>query len=622
MQLFSARLARDDFQPQKEPLQIGSAAYRVRFEAAGSFIEETGPQGKRKFSIVYAMGGKNTYYLLTPMERGRLQVLPLAFDAHSKAWYDMAASGARIHSGLPQTPLPWTDSAFTFNTSCYGCHASQLRTNYDPASDTYRTSWKEPGINCETCHGDAAAHLKLMQPNDPHIIQAARLTHTQRSEMCAPCHAKMSPLSAGYEAGQRFFDHYDLTALESQDFYPDGRDLGENYTYTGWLLNPCLRSEKLDCLYCHTSSGAFRFSKDPDRACLPCHQNVAAAGQAHTHHQPDSAGARCIGCHMPKTRFANMTRSDHSFLPPTPAATREFASPNACNLCHADKDASWSEANVRKWYRPGYQQPVLDCARLIDSARRRQWERAPAMLDYLRNPNHNPVTAASLLRLLRSWDDPRKVAVFLSTLRDPSPLVRAASAAGLADAAGNAEVQAALQNSTHDEYRLVRVRAAASLALPTAELEASYNARPDDFSSQTDLGNFYLRRGDTDLSVRAFERAIRLRPDSVGTLVNASVAYSRAGRTADAERVLRQAAHYAPQNPAVLFNLGLLLAETNRRGEAETALRDALSADPKMAPAAYNLAILVSAQDLKQAIDLCRQAATVSPEPRYLQALA
>ena len=122
--------------------------------------------------------------------------------------------------------------------------------------------------------------------------------------------------------------------------------------------------------------------------------------------------------------------------------------------------------------------------------------------------------------------------------------------------------------------------------------------------------------------MQAFERAIRLRPDSVGTLVNASVAYSRAGRTADAERVLRQAAHYAPQNPAVLFNLGLLLAETNRRGEAETALRDALSADPKMAPAAYNLAILVSAQDLKQAIDLCRQAATVSPEPRYLQALA
>jgi Flp pilus assembly protein TadD len=631
MQPFTAQLARDQFQPQDKPLEIGSAAYRARFEGNAGFIEETGPQGTRKFSIAYVMGGKNTYYLLTPMERGRLQVLPLAFDVHGKKWYDMAGSGARIHSGIPQAPLPWTDSAFTFNTSCYGCHASQLRTNYDPSTGVYRTSWNEPGINCETCHGDTTAHVNSPNKNrDPHIVQAGRLTPAQRNEMCAPCHAKMNPLSSGYQAGQRFFDHYDLTALESPDFYPDGRDLGENYTYTGWLLSSCVQSEKFECGYCHTSTGAFRFRENPDRACLPCHQNVAAGGPSHSHHKPESAGARCTGCHMPKTRFANMTRSDHSLLPPTPAVTREFASPNACNICHSDKDASWADALVRKWYRPAYQKPVLDRARLIDAARRRQWERAPAMLDYLRNPNVNAVITTSLLRLLQAWDDPRKTPIFLSKLRDPSPLVRAAAATGLAEAVANTDVQTALLNSTNDDFRLVRIRAAASVAPlrldsahnATSELEASYNARPDDFTSQANLGNFYLRRGDVYLSLAAFERAIALRPDSVGSLVNASIAYSRAGRTSDAERVLRQAAHYAPQNPAVLFNLGLLLAESNRRSEAEAALHGALSADPKMAAAAYNLAILVSGRDLKEAIALCRQAASVSAEPKYLQALA
>ena len=275
---------------------------------------------------------------------------------------------------------------------------------------------------------------------------------------------------------------------------------------------------------------------------------------------------------------------------------------------------------------------------MIDAARRRQWNRAPAMLAYVRNPKSNPVITASLLRLLRAWDDPRKWPVYLEKLRDPSPLVRAASAAALVDEVQNSAVQLELLKATTDEYRLVRIRAAASLApVPTAaipadalpplrkamaELEASFNARPDDFNGQTSLGNYYLLRGEIGPSLQSFERAIRLRPDSVGTLVNASVAYSRAGKGADAERVLRQAASYAPQNPAVLFNLGLLLAESNRTAEAEAALGAAFTADPKLAPAAYNLAILVSSKDLKQSIDLCRKAVAISPEPRYVKALA
>jgi Flp pilus assembly protein TadD len=449
----------------------------------------------------------------------------------------------------------------------------------------------------------------------------------------------MSPLSSGYQVTQRFFDHYDLTTLESSDFYPDGRDLGENYTYTSWLMNSCVRNGKFDCLHCHTSTGAFRFAGgDSDGACLPCHQGVADKGTAHSRHSAKSAGARCIGCHMPKTRFAKMSRSDHSMRPPTPAATIEFQSPNACNVCHSNKDAAWADAVVGKWYRPAYQSAAVERARLIDSARRRQWNRAPAMLGYLRDPKTDPVMTASLLRLLRAWDDPRKWPVYLDKLRGSSPLVRAAAAAGLADAVSSGEVLEALLKAAADEYRLVRVRAAASLGpVPAeavqgegreslrkaaAELAASFSARPDDFTSQSNLGSFYLRRGEVERSVESFERAVRLRPDSVGTLVNASVAYSRAGRSADAERVLREAARLAPRNAAVEYNLGLLLAESNRVAEAEAALRAALAADPRLAPAAYNLAILVSSRDLKEAIELCRKAVSISPEARYIKALA
>ena len=80
------------------------------------------------------MGGKNVYYFLTPMERGRLQVLPVAYDVQKKAWYDTAASGVRHFPDRRDEALHWTDRMFTFNTTCFNCHVSQLRTNYDLAT--------------------------------------------------------------------------------------------------------------------------------------------------------------------------------------------------------------------------------------------------------------------------------------------------------------------------------------------------------------------------------------------------------------------------------------------------------------------------------------------------------
>ncbi len=150
------------------------------------------------------------------------------------------------------------------------------------------------------------------------------------------------PLAASFSPGARFFDHFDLVTLEDPDYYPDGRDLGENYTLTSWLLSPCVKSGQLTCLHCHTSSGRYKF-KDPakaNQACLPCHQQRVEQAAAHIHHDLDKPGTpgTCISCHMPMTEFARMRRTDHSMLPPTPAATLKFKSPNACNLCHQDKD--------------------------------------------------------------------------------------------------------------------------------------------------------------------------------------------------------------------------------------------------------------------------------------------
>ena len=240
-------------------------------------------------------------------------------------------------------------------------------------------------------------------------------------------------MSSAFKPGDRFFDHYGLVTLEHPDFYPDGRDLGENYTLTSWLMSPCAKEGELSCLHCHTSSGRSRFTlEEANNSCLPCHQETVANSSAHSRHETGTVGDRCTSCHMPTTRFAAMNRSDHSMLPPTPAATLAYKSPNACNLCHEDKDAEWADKLVREWYPNDYQKPILERAALVRAAREQDWEKLPAILDYLKGEERDEVVANSLVRLLDPCPEPSKWPAVLAALEDPSPLVRSSAAESLA----------------------------------------------------------------------------------------------------------------------------------------------------------------------------------------------
>lgn len=647
MQPYTDRFAAEQLTSQHDDVEIGKRSYRAATGAEEGWIIEHGPDGDRKLPITQVLGGKNVYYFLTPWQGGRLQTLPLAYDVHQHKWFDTAESGVRhVPGGADDAPLDWTDRAYTFNTSCYSCHVSQLATNYDLATDTYHTTWTEPGINCETCHGPGAEHVRVCReaadgevPKNLHIIVTRVFNAEQTNAMCAPCHAKIVPITTTFLPGERFFDHYDLVTLEHPDFYPDGRDLGENYTMTSWRMSPCVRSGELDCMHCHTSSGRFRFADNPNAACLPCHQARVEDAVAHTHHKPDSEGNHCIGCHMPTTRFANMMRSDHSMLPPTPATTIAYQSPNACNLCHTDQDAAWADRLVREWHDDdGYQEPALYRAGLVDAARKEDWTRLPDILKYLSAPGRDEVTATGLVRLLANCQDPSKWPALTRALEDPSPLVRAAAAQGLGGHLTQETVPALLR-ATDDDVRLVRTRAAASLApvppgrLPeperqslvhaTEEFIAAMHARPDDHASYHSLGLFFSRRGELKRALAAYETASRLEPRAIQPLVNASLVYNMLGQNDKAEQCLRSALKTNSTSLAANLNLGMLLGEMGRPREAEAAFRAALAADPESAQAAYNLAVLVAERDVKETIKLCRTASRLRPDvPKYAFALA
>jgi tetratricopeptide (TPR) repeat protein len=645
MQPYTPEFAKAGLTPQQNDVVIGKLKYRA--DIGEGVIIETGPKGKKTYQIEYVLGGKNVCYFLTPLKKGRLQTLPVAYDVNRKEWFDTAASGIRHFPGGERGQAAnWKESPYTFNTACYSCHVSQLSTNYDPKTDTYHTTWSEPGINCETCHGPSGQHIKIAKATpkgeplpELRIIRTKTMTKEQRNDLCSSCHAKASPLTVEYKSGERFFDHFDLVTLEDPDYYPDGRDLGENYTLTSWLMSPCVKSGKIDCIHCHTSSGRYRFKTEKfNDACIPCHEDKVNNPVEHTHHAAESEGSRCISCHMPMTAFARMKRTDHSMLPPAPAATIAYKSPNACNGCHKDKDAGWADKYVRQWRTRDYQTPVLKRALLIDAARKRDWSKLPEMLEYIRSKDHNEIFAASLIRLTMATQDERVTPVLLIAMKDPSPLVRSSAVLALSIRPSRESLQALL-DATGDSYRLVRTRAAAGLAgvpldrLPddvkkrvkkaNKEYIAFIMARPDQWTSHYNMGNYQLSRGELKESVASYKAALKLEPQAVLAMVNLSMAYARMGENASSEKYLKEALRTAPDSAAANFNMGLLKAEQNDLKGAEKYLKAALKTDPQMAQAAYNLCVITAKDRINEAISWCRKAAELRPEePRYAFTLA
>ena len=651
MQPVTPEFLKTKVEPQKKAITIKDHRYQAFFKDGRGFVRDHSSQEDKTYPMAHAMGGKNVYYFLTPLAKGRLQVLPVAYDVRKKEWFDTTASMIRhFAEGACTQPVSWRDPLLTFNTSCYGCHVSQLTTNFDIKTDTYHTVWTEPGINCEACHGPAAEHIRVCReapkgtiPKDLKIIRGGRdFTAAQNNATCGSCHAKLIPLTTSFLPGKRFFDNFDLVTLEDRDFYPDGRDLGENFTETLWRLSPCVKSGRLSCLHCHTSSGRYRFKDEikDNQACLPCHKERVNKAATHIHHPADKKGTptKCITCHMPMTEFARMRRTDHSMLPPTPAATVAFKSPNACNLCHKDKDAAWANQQVKKWHKQDYQAPVLYRAGLVAAARKRDWTRLPEMLQYITGPKRDEVYATSLIRLLAFCPNHQKWPAIQQALKDKSPLVRGAAAAALAAHLTPASGDALLA-CLDDGYRLVRIRAAGALApyprellspddqrrlaAATRELLASLTARPDDWASYYNLGNFYLERKEFTKALEAFNTASRLQPEAILPLVNVAMVYARLGENDKAETALRQALKIAPDNATANFNLGLLLAEQGKNLEAEAALRAALKSDPQFPEAAYNLGVLLAKDHPSEALPWIRQAHELRPQvPKYAFSLA
>jgi Tfp pilus assembly protein PilF len=220
---------------------------------------------------------------------------------------------------------------------------------------------------------------------------------------------------------------------------------------------------------------------------------------------------------------------------------------------------------------------------------------------------------------------------------DPSPLVRSAAAEALSEYPSG-KAYRALIKAAGDEYRIVRIRAAAALAgFPESEIGDadrrnvdgalqeyvnSLMTRTDLWTSYYNMGNYFLRAGYPKQAIESYGLATQRDPRTPVPLVNMSMAYASLADQQNAEKSLRKALKLDSRNAAAHLNLGLLLAEQKKIKEAEKHLRLAGTYDPQMAEAPYNLGLLLWKEHPSESLIMLRKAYHVSPNPKYGYSLA
>jgi predicted CXXCH cytochrome family protein len=569
-------------------------------------------------AVPYVLGRKHVEQPLGTFPAGRVQALPRAFDVVRREWFDLFAGDART----PEDWGHWTNRGMNANAQCLFCHTTAYTKGYDPAADAYATRWGEMGVGCEACHGPGADHVRARRAgrDDPWKARDPE----RLLEACDACHMRRVE-RADFTPGDVLLDAFDPEVLDTDAYYADGQVKEELYEGISFRMSRMFR-EGVRCWNCHDphTNGT---RADGNALCRTCH-DAHYDSEAHTHHAAGSAGADCRGCHMPVTVYMQRDpRHDHSFARPDPLATDAIGVPNACNRCHADRDAAWAAAAMREWY-PDERQRALRRAvtQTIASARGDDAAAVPGLLDLAGN-GIDTVHRASAVRLLARFPTASGATTALvHALDDDDALVRAGAAWAFGQRPHlDPDARAALLGRLGDPRRVVRQHAAfalrdvppadlppaaaASLARATDEWRAGQLRLADTPEARYDLAILDTSRGAPDQAVAEYRAALRLWPRSYRARHNLGMLLARMGRPDEAAAELETVLASDPV-PDSAFALGLLRAQQGRWPDAIAALERCVAEDPSYPRARYNLALAYAkAGDTTKALDALEQAA-------------
>jgi predicted CXXCH cytochrome family protein len=545
MQPATSQSVKGDFAQGKVVLK--GATYLLQFRDNTYYITEPDLTGKPwEHRIEYTLGDGLFQHYLTTLPDGRIILLPPTWDIARKKWaMDLDIGNPEEGSG---------DPIEVWNKTCYSCHVSRGEKNFDLEKLRYRTTWQDFGINCESCHGPGREHISRatsvkLKDADPKagvkgaIVNPARLDPARSTMICAQCHSLRDVFADNFKAGANYYDYftpmmeYRLPASADPAFWPDGRPRHMANEALGLWQSQCFLKGGATCVTCHSHPHTGDMDRDThlrtnnNALCTGCHGTIASNISLHTHHAAKSSGSWCVDCHMPPTVVSLKARMrDHSISIPVPENTIRHDIPNACNLCHRDKDAAWTVRQMNSWYGQKSRQKFVRRADAFTGARQGDPAEIPELLEVVADPTEGPWMRANAAGYLGSFpNDPSAYEALVHAFADSEPLVRATAATAIKPRAAQREALATeLVTLLGDPIGTVRMSAAISMVAmgvrPFAgddgeryeRAKELYRARAevnsDDAQQQLAAGKFFFLSGDMAGAVLAFRAALKLDP--------------------------------------------------------------------------------------------------------------
>jgi len=568
-----------------------------------------------------------------------LQSLTLAWDSRAKAdggqrWFSLYP-GQRF---APNDPLHWTGRYQNWNAMCADCHSTNLLKGYDEPSDTFKTTWHEPNVGCQACHGPGQAHVEwAAKAKVPQ--QSPATTSTSKSyasakdiglpvdfkalgsqgliEQCAYCHSRRQSLGVGQQQGKPLLDAVLPTTLRPDLYHADGQIQGEVYVYASFTQSKMFAAG-VTCTDCHDPHTT-KLKVEGNGLCQQCHNETPPPRfpslQAknydtpeHHRHQAGTPGAQCVSCHMPaQTYMVVDPRRDHSFRLPRPDLAEKTASPDACTACHTDKQPAWAAKAIESWF--GQPQRPPHYGEVLHAARQGSADSVKLLAGLISDLGKPAIVRASAAEQLANLGEPALPGL-QQALKDDSALVRAYAISGFAEQTPVARVKHLLP-LLDDPNRAVRDEALRALAgIPLVALPEA-------------------RRAGFTEALADYEQRLRSNADLPGNRLNLAVLLERKNRQLEAMAQYQQALKLDPYFTPARVNLVTLANSILRQDEAEKTLREGVAL--KEMPAtdrgnlAYMLALLLvergQAEEGSQWLGEAAQALPDNPRIRYNQGL-
>jgi len=591
------------------------------------FVKTLGPEGKMgEFQITHTFGWYPLQQYLVPFPGGRLQCLPIAWDERDKKWYHLYPDLSD-----PKDWLYWTNSGQNWNGMCAECHSTNLKKNYDPATDTYTTTWSDINVGCEACHGPGSSHVAWAETPDmgrPQVdnfdlaVKTAGLNTRALVELCAPCHSRRAALGDYTHSESDLLDSLLPSLLNTGSYYADGQILEEVYVY-GSFIQSKMYHRDVGCNDCHDVH-SLKLLKNGNDLCLQCHRSAEYDTKAHHFHKKTGekgepikssdgkitfevgTGAQCIQCHMPGRNYMGIDyRPDHSLRIPRPDLSGSIDVPNACNRCHLDESNAWSDQTITKWCGPG-RRPHYGT--VIEAGRKGSVQAEEPLLKIAGDPLYPVIVRGTALSLLTTYPGKKSQRVFELALIDDEAMIRQAAVNGLT-VYDEKQMTGLLAPLLYDPVKAVRMETARRLAGSPAthlkeedqkvfnqalgEFENSMEYAGDFAYGRYNLGNLYVALDRPDEAIRNYRAAIAIDDLFYQAKVNLAMLYNGMGDKDEAEALLLEVVAAYPQEYQVAYSLGLLLAEKKKYGEAARYLGIAAGGMAHHARVHYNLGVLL-----------------------------